>query len=623
VSYLERPRLHFSGSFETDVSTVNNDPTHFNVGTFKPEYDLPQTPGSLNGWWNPAGSAMFRIFDTHVRSVCYQDGTSATTPGDDPVLAMQLADAGDRVPAKLVDLDSEQQMVSQIWGMRLRLMTPGGEVAFSSSFVVAPFCEIWTRAQGVAGDGKYSAVYQSQLVDVTWQSGPLGTFLDELRKVAQDGPLSVRFVVDAYHDHSAKPNFRIGRIAGTIGVARTGEPVHVTRGRQLFSSAMMQPTFPVAPPYPQFCNAIGYVDRERGRIVLDVGNAIPTNTDFTIKDVGAVRLGVTVGGAFQEFGEIDYRSNADWYTNTVGVVDIPAEGSLSTEQLDALRENPLTVMGTGGDGKDTVLAGEANGGTYVRADDFVVRMSPGDEARVMLYATRYGEPLPYADIACFDDTQNTLGMGAPNPNVGQPIDALAYPATVTTNADGIAALPLAASAPNNPRVYIDGQVYGVRPVLATTHVDANGVVNPMDFVSVFVFDEIHVPDRPTWYDDVQPILQQYANLYPVMRQVLDLGDYESVVAHASMLRMVFSLPVEDPNYMPVTRDLSPAKRTMILRWLENPVVGEAPPLGTVQTAAGPGSALFEALAAAEPVSAEEHVSGKTAFIAQKSRGEKR
>jgi hypothetical protein len=44
--------------------------------------------------------------------------------------------------------------------------------------------------------------------------------------------------------------------------------------------------------------------------------------------------------------------------------------------------------------------------------------------------------------------------------------------------------------------------------------------------------------------------------------------------------MVFSLPEEDPNYMPVTRDLSPAKRALILRWLETaaePALGAAPP----------------------------------------------
>jgi hypothetical protein len=36
VSYLNPLRLHFSGSFEAAVSTVNNDPVHYDSARFKP-----------------------------------------------------------------------------------------------------------------------------------------------------------------------------------------------------------------------------------------------------------------------------------------------------------------------------------------------------------------------------------------------------------------------------------------------------------------------------------------------------------------------------------------------------------------------------------------------------------
>jgi hypothetical protein len=637
MSYLQRPRLHFFGSFETDVSTVNNDPTHFNSGTFEPQFDLPQSGNVPNGWWNPTGTAMFRVFDTRVSSVCYQDGTDKTAgDGGDPVLSMQISDAGDRVPGKLVDLDSEQQMVSQIWGMRLRLMTADGDVAFSARYVVAPFCEIWIRSASHTSDSKFSAVYQSQLADVTWKSGELGPFLHQLREVAGDGPLSIRFVVDGYEDNSAKPGFRIGRIAGTIGAARQGEPVHLVRGRQLFSALMNQPGFPFAPPRPAFYNAVGYLDRARATVVLDLSNSIATNADYTIRDIGPLWLGTMRGGGFEALGEIAYR-DAGWYARTAGIVEVAirSEGTDLDERLERLEETALVVMGTNAAGADVPLASEAYDGTYVRADDFVLRLSPQDQARVALYATRYGKPLAYADVSCFDDSQNTLAMGAPNPNVGVPLSALTYPGTVRTNADGIAYLPMAAFAPGNARVYIDGQVYGVRPVLGATQA-AKGVVNPLDFVSVLVFDDVGVPAAPTWWGDVQPILQQYANLYPVMRQVLDLGDYESVVAHKEMLRLVFSLPVEDPNYMPVTRDLSPAKRDMILAWLSGPgepALGHAPPLGTIVTppqSAAPvapadlvaSAAEVRTLAAGEPPEPDDaaHLSGKSSYIATTARG---
>ena len=76
---------------------------------------------------------------------------------------------------------------------------------------------------------------------------------------------------------------------------------------------------------------------------------------------------------------------------------------------------------------------------------------------------------------------------------------------------------------------------------------------------------------PTWYADIQPILKQYGNLYPIMsKHLVDLGDYDSVVSHLKILKLAFSLPIEDPNHMPVTRDLSDARRDMILHWMDSP-----------------------------------------------------
>ena len=75
---------------------------------------------------------------------------------------------------------------------------------------------------------------------------------------------------------------------------------------------------------------------------------------------------------------------------------------------------------------------------------------------------------------------------------------------------------------------------------------------------------------------MQPIFQQYANLYPVMSRFVNLGDYEQVKGYSKMLQFAFSLPETDANAMPVTRDLSPAKREAILQWLQNPLIGVPP-----------------------------------------------
>lgn len=43
MSYLNAVRLHFSGSFQADVSTVNNDVRHFDVANFQRPAGSPET----------------------------------------------------------------------------------------------------------------------------------------------------------------------------------------------------------------------------------------------------------------------------------------------------------------------------------------------------------------------------------------------------------------------------------------------------------------------------------------------------------------------------------------------------------------------------------------------------
>lgn len=98
-------------------------------------------------------------------------------------------------------------------------------------------------------------------------------------------------------------------------------------------------------------------------------------------------------------------------------------------------------------------------------------------------------------------------------------------------------------------------------------------VNQWDFVSFLIWSGWSAANDPPTWADVEPVFRQYANLYPVMSRFLDLGGYANVVANADLLQLAFSLPPTDPNTMPVTRDLSPAKRAAILAFLANPSEG--------------------------------------------------
>jgi hypothetical protein len=55
-----------------------------------------------------------------------------------------------------------------------------------------------------------------------------------------------------------------------------------------------------------------------------------------------------------------------------------------------------------------------------------------------------------------------------------------------------------------------------------------------------------------------------------MRPIVDLSDFASVKAMRDLIKQVLSVPMTDPRYMPVNRDLSKAKQIMIPRWLDNP-----------------------------------------------------
>jgi hypothetical protein len=584
MSYLDPVRLHFSGRFQADPSTVNNDPTHFDNTTFKPNYQQPG-PGATNGWWNPDGSGSFRLVDCRVTRVCYGDGSWTDRATVEPVIGMRITDADTRVAGKLVDLDPEQQMVSQIWGLVVRLMNGSSDV-FAGPYDVAAFTDLWLSAKGGGGRGDMSlaAYYQSVIGPVRWGETDFSRFLRELRGAARDGFLSIKFNVDGYSMNSTSPNFTLGRIVGTIGPAQANEPRHFVIGRQLGGTDTHVNYMPAV------------VDPAARRITADFGNALPTTKPGgPLLDIGDLSLGWVDGnGNFHAFGAVSYR-DAGWYESTAGVQSF----EIPQAAIVPLASAPVALR----NGSSIILQENLNG-LYARADTFVYRLNPGDTADVQIYATQYGVLQDSAPISVFLDPSQLQGDQTTPPVVAIPTGAIGGfdSQTPIVAKNGLATLTLTSSNPGNPRVYIDGQVYGVRylpqAVNEALQQNASGAfMNPSDFVSVLIWSEYTTPDPPTWFDDLQPIFTQYANLYPIMDKLIDLSDYEDVARNAGILSFVFSLPVGDPNSMPVTRDLSPAKRQAIVNWLNTPGEDGKPLLGTVKPAVAALSLHTEVAAA--------------------------
>lgn len=630
MSYLNPLRLHFAGQFQAAVSTVNNDPLHYDSSTFKPQYQDLQTSTAYNGWFNPRGDATWRLLGCKVTSAWMGPNQPATTA--DPILTYLVADSDSNVPAKLVDLDPEQQLVSTVFGFEVRITTPAGETLLRGRFEPAPFTDIWSRSQNPSGgDADAGAMYQSVLTDLEWGDVSSSPFLTALREAAGDGLLSIKFNVDSLNMRFTSPDFMRGRIVGTIGPAAADEPHQLVLGRHFLTTSQPTNSFFLPAGNVNFC--VARVDEAAKKILLDLGNALPTGAGGGPVDLGALTLGcirqTSQGPRFVRIDTLAVATYTDlsWYTTTAGVVELPVTRQLTDAELAVVASNPLVIVATPAGGASTVAIGEPPTGEYVRADQFVFRLSPGDQENVRLYATVFGQRYAGARIiTVFDPSQIQSQAGSPlgpAPAVATPVGAIEYPTLVTADDKGVAVLTVGASDPGNPRGFIDGQVYGLRPVLEDTIFSPESPYpyNPSDFLSILVWDEFRpVGDPVTWFPSLQPVLQQFENLYPVMKRFVRLGDYESVCQNQRDLVYAFGLHNDDPNYMPVTRDLSPAKQSAILQWLTNlgpdgkPLRGD-PPAVTVAPEAGPAPAAAEPPAPELPVGPRH--GGKAAAASQR------
>src|SRR6185369_2511991 len=106
-----------------------NDVRFFQNDSFVPEYQQLDS----NGSWNPRGTAVFRILDCSVTGG-FLNGRALTSPEDDAVIGLTVQNAVDRAPGKLVDLDPQQQMVSMIFGMHVRIAGSQSEPLLQGEF---------------------------------------------------------------------------------------------------------------------------------------------------------------------------------------------------------------------------------------------------------------------------------------------------------------------------------------------------------------------------------------------------------------------------------------------------------------------------------------------------------
>jgi hypothetical protein len=555
MSYLDVPRLHFAGTFIAKPSTVNNTATNFDPAT-------PSSRAGIKLSWNPYGNHDWQFLNCSVQTAVTDDGAVWNSANSEPIIGASVNSTDSPVTAKLVDLDTEQQMVSQIFGLQIKVAISATDY-FVGNFSVISFNDIWARVGVLLGDKDFCAYYQSVLDDVTWGDQITSPFLRQLQR-ASPNQLSIKFVVDGYQDLYYLKNFNQGRIVGTIGPTYDDEPPHFVLGRQLrpiHFNPSPDTAFSGTPLY------FGYarVDPSRQKVLVDLGNSIPTQAPAgPPQELGTLSLAIVPpSGNPTILGDYDYSLGA--YTATAGI----QEFSVTPPQLMALKQTPLGVIQTAapqGSTSPVTLLQESPNGAYINAVQPVFRMNPGDVATVELIALQFGEPAASQNIALkFNNTmlQPPDPPAGANYTVGVPETALTFPASVPTGPDGRASFQLTASDPGNPRRVIDGQIYGVGYSWNLDNLPGFPS-DPNTFLSVLVFDAFE--QDPTW-ENIQPIMKQYAVLYPFMDQIFMLSDPAVYQQNIAAFQTVLGYPAMDPRYMPVTRDMSTDKRRVLLAWL--------------------------------------------------------
>ena len=553
MSYLDQPRINFTGRFFTNVSTINNDLANYD----------PSSPVGDPGW-NPNGVALFKFDSCTV--------TGVQSPNDDgKLLGAVVTTPPQPVPGKLVDLDPDVQTLSQVIGVVLNLATASG-AGFKGKLEPCNLQDMWMRAptpEGNAGGSMASAVFISTLNSVTWTNAGEVEVLKRLCDATQSSKLAIRFVVGSYFFADPNdPKSGFGTLTGSIGPYRDGDPVQFARRRLMphtlppthdqFEANSPAKKDPLPKLQFQACNF--QLDKTNCRLSIDLVNSIQlASFGGPPRPVGKLRVVILdEKGSAKETLNQPFQFTDETNKTQGGIVDV----SLTSDQCTKLEKMRAGVELQHAGGWTTILA-EHPSGKFVNIAPFTMRTVGGGAMRVELRAFQWGKPL----------ANETLSLRAQSTN-GTPESLLINRGTGTavTNKNGTAVFVV--NTPINLDVPTERQQLDSLAYLFTgpwTRLNGGLLSARIQPAAVMVwapYPNANMPN-PTWEGQVQPIFDEYMRIYPGMKQILDLTDLTVVLANKDALLAVFSLPFDAPHRMPVTRDLSPQKIEVIKTWLKN------------------------------------------------------
>ena len=614
MSYLDVPRIHFSGDFYNDPATLNNDVATFRlIATSRLDPSSGDVLRTFSGPDNfsPQGTLNFALGTQAVGSTPAAPSPATAVP------VLTAVDSGGRVVdanarpnddviggwlrstvnAKIVDLDPEAQALPTLYGLSFQLIERSGNVVSLIASQADPQIaepvttrDFWRyrrpvptafgRARIAAAAGGASFQFSAR---VTWPASLRSVVLQQLRGACPDNRVWVKFTLFQY-DSGA----RTGKIVGKIGPFLRGESPAVDCPRLMAATecAMAAPPptlYDVRPLYRLNGNLFALFgrvpfkvvqrDRNRSVVVVDLANGIPEDLRTSSPFFRTITLRIQDrSGTSPRTLTVGRRPfTTDTVMNFAGVIEFP----LSPDQARAAQRSPFELL-TDAASVGRLLGGplaaayrgrvdhrtpfvrERADGIHVEPAEVAVRLEAGTTGSpvsrpVAIHASRFGAPASGLGISVAVEPGVTHG--------------LAQPVAVTLPAAGAAQLTLLSDGPPNPpRVGVDGRVMEVLLFAGSI----TSVPNYLGSMMVRVFDPQPPVASPSW-SDVRRILLMYDRLYPYMSTHvrIDLGSEATYnnPAKRSSIERVMRLDARDPNYMPVTRDLSDAKRALLLNFL--------------------------------------------------------
>ena len=330
------PRIHFSGKFRADVNSRNNYRCNF-------DYDRP---AYSEGDWNYKGSSEWEFLDTYITAVIDSGGNEIVTSS---LLGAELFSNQVQPLAKLVDLDVDYQ-ISTLYGLKLGLRKDD-EIFFlgdwSPSFVAR---NLWFKmmcalhGEHMAHDAYLGGSSTSRITNITWANIP-----PALQEFAQCTDCTGDLSIAVSYNYFSQEAFTIGEVIGTIGLAKSGEPLNDGGDRKLETT---HPDLKFLPEHrcynvtktelkPWTLMAPFIIDKSCNKLVVDISNAFPVDIDNKPLDLGELFFGILQEDASVIiFGnEVPYR-NWELIRKYGGVI----EWHLDSNGMSLLERSQLVIV---------------------------------------------------------------------------------------------------------------------------------------------------------------------------------------------------------------------------------------------------------------------------------------